>query len=56
MLPRAFRRMRDITEPELRGAGSGRPFATLWAGQMVSLLGDQITLIALPLLAASYSR
>jgi MFS family permease len=29
----------------------GKGFALLWAGQSVSLIGDQITLIALPLLA-----
>ncbi|MGH3303902.1 MAG: MFS transporter [Streptosporangiaceae bacterium] len=34
----------------------GRRFALLWAGQSASLLGDQITLIALPLLAVGYCR
>lgn len=33
----------------------GRRFALLWAGQSASLLGDQITLIALPLLAVGYA-
>ena len=38
----------------VRRSDLGRSFRLLWAGQSVSLLGDQITLIALPLLAVRY--
>ena len=34
----------------------GGPFRLLWAGQSVSLVGDQVTLIALPLLAVHNLR
>jgi MFS family permease len=46
--------MAETTEVGQRRRALGRPFTTLWAGQTVSLLGDQITLIALPLLALRY--
>jgi MFS family permease len=35
--------------------GLKSPFTAVWAGQSASLLGDQITLIALPLLATGYA-
>jgi MFS family permease len=39
-----------------RPAGGLRsPFSALWTGQSASLLGDQVTLIALPLLATGYA-
>ena len=38
----------------VRRSDLGRPFRLLWAGQSVSLVGDQITLVALPLLAVRY--
>lgn len=40
--------MRVALPPLLR---RNRPFTRFWAGQTVSLVGDQVTLIALPLLA-----
>lgn len=33
----------------------GLPFGLMWVGQSASLLGDQVTLIALPLLATGYA-
>ncbi|HLW47745.1 MAG TPA: hypothetical protein VKW09_08260 [bacterium] len=33
-----------------------RPFRLFWAGQIISLSGDQITLLALPLLAVRVLR
>jgi MFS family permease len=36
--------------------GLGPRFRLLWAGQSLSLIGDQITLIALPLVAVRYLR
>jgi MFS family permease len=33
----------------------GRPFGWLWAGQSASVLGDQVTLIALPLVAVGHA-
>src|SRR5579862_4731689 len=37
------------------GGMPSRRFNLVWAGQSVSLLGDQVTLIALPLLATGYA-
>lgn len=36
-------------------ASLGRPFRLLWLGQSASLIGDQITLVALPLVAVTYT-
>jgi MFS family permease len=45
----------DSTAAAARPAGVlGSPFFALWAGQSASLLGDQVSLIALPLLATGY--
>jgi MFS family permease len=38
-----------------RGRGLNGRFHLLWAGQTASLIGDQITLLALPMLALSYA-
>lgn len=38
-----------------RGRGLGAPFRWFWLGQTGSLVGDQITLVALPLLAVTYA-
>jgi MFS family permease len=38
-------------DPSTRFRGLGSQFRLLWAGQTTSLIGDQITLLALPLLA-----
>jgi MFS family permease len=38
-----------------RPTGLGIRFGLVWAGQSASLLGDQVTLIALPLLATGYA-
>lgn len=46
----------QITAPARPARGRlGRPFALLWAGQTASMIGDQVTLIALPLLAVRYA-
>jgi MFS family permease len=46
---------RDMTVGHLARRRLGRPFGLLWAGQSASLIGDQVTLIALPLLAVGYA-
>lgn len=43
------------TVPAAEPAGLGGRFGLVWAGQSASLLGDQVTLIALPLLAVGYA-
>lgn len=43
------------TSPAAERAGLGSRFGLVWAGQSASLLGDQVTLIALPLLATGYA-
>jgi MFS family permease len=48
-------KLADSTAAASRPAGGLRfPFLAVWAGQSASLLGDQVTLIALPLLATGY--
>ena len=46
---------RQRTVPAAERAGPGGRFGLVWAGQSASLLGDQVTLIALPLLAVGYA-
>jgi MFS family permease len=41
-----------LTPKSAAGSGLGREFELLWAGLSVSLLGSELTAIALPLLAA----
>lgn len=49
--------LQDSARQALRrdGTGPGARFNLVWAGQSASLLGDQVTLIALPLLATGYA-
>jgi MFS family permease len=44
-----------VTADPVPSGKLGRAFGLLWAGQTASLLGDQVTLIALPLIAVAYT-
>jgi MFS family permease len=48
MVRRAIRPIRPPLPPLLK---SNPPFARFWAGQAISLIGDQVTMLALPLTA-----